>query len=147
MTRSVIRELQQSDISQVMRIWLNGNTEAHPFVSREYWVSNFDMVKQQLASAEVYVAETNGQIQGFIGLMDTYIAGIFVDQTCRSQGVGRQLLACAKEKHDALTLSVYRENRRAVSFYLREGFQISASGVDEETGQQEYTMCFAHGMA
>lgn len=41
----MIRRLQNTDTKQVMQIWLNGNREAHPFVPKEFWESNFEMVQ------------------------------------------------------------------------------------------------------
>ncbi|WP_306479953.1 GNAT family N-acetyltransferase [Mediterraneibacter sp.] len=39
-------------------------------------------------------------MKGFIGLMNEYIARIFVDKNCRSTGIGTQLLTYVKEKYD-----------------------------------------------
>lgn len=80
----MIREFQTADTEQVMQIWLNGNEDAHPFISKKYWCSNFSMVQEQLLQAEVFVYEKDGIIRGFIGITDGYIAGIFVDRKCRS---------------------------------------------------------------
>lgn len=33
----MIREFQTADTEQVMQIWLNGNEDAHPFISKKYW--------------------------------------------------------------------------------------------------------------
>ena len=142
-----VKDLSRSDAcllytstNQVMQIWLNGNMEAHPFVAQEYWQSNYDMVQEQLLQAEVFVLEADGVVQGFIGLVEGYIAGIFVAGQYRSMGVGRQLLDYAKQRYNRLMLSVYQQNERAIAFYRREGFAVSAEGMDEETGSAEYTM-------
>ena len=37
-------------------------------------------------------------------------------------------------------LNVYQKNARAISFYKREGFSIQCEGLDEATGEKEYTM-------
>ena len=108
--------------------------------SEEYWHSHFDEVQEALLQAKVLVYDIDGNIQGFIGLMNEYIAGIFVDKSCRSTGIGTQLLTYVKEKYDTLSLSVYQQNSRAVAFYHREGFSILSEGVDEDTGEKEYTM-------
>ena len=49
-----------------------------------------------LPEAEVYVYEKDDDIRGFIGMMENYIAGIFVDEKFRSCGIGRELLDYAK---------------------------------------------------
>lgn len=136
----MIRKLQKADIDQVMEIWLNGNVEAHPFVPKDYWESNYGMVREQLLEADVFVCEGDKEVQGFIGLVDSYIAGIFVDKRHRSEGVGKQLLEYVKKQYSTLSLNVYQQNKGAVAFYLREGFSIRTEGIDEETGNAEYTM-------
>lgn len=136
----MIREFQTSDTEQVMQIWLNGNEDAHPFISKEYWRSHFSEVREQLSQAEVSVYERDGKIQGFIGIADGYIAGIFVDRSHRSCGIGKQLLKYVKQTHNALSLGVYQKNKRAVELYLHEGFSIVSDALDEATGETEYTM-------
>lgn len=72
----MIRKLQMTDIDSVADIWLDTNIKAHDFIAAQYWLENFETVKEMLAQAEVYVYEYEGKIQGFIGLNDSYIAGI-----------------------------------------------------------------------
>ena len=48
---------------------------------------------------EVYIFEKAGEIQGFIGMMDDYIAGIFVKCEARSGGVGKELLITSKREN------------------------------------------------
>ncbi|MEG2234763.1 MAG: GNAT family N-acetyltransferase, partial [Oscillospiraceae bacterium] len=71
-----------------MELWLDTNISAHSFIESEYWKSNYDTVKSMMPSATIYVYEENHVIQGFIGLMDAYIAGIFVSQKFQSKGIG-----------------------------------------------------------
>lgn len=136
----MIREFQILDTEQVMKLWLFGNMDAHSFVPEEYWRSHFNEVQEALLQAKVFVYDIDGKVLGFIGLMNEYIAGIFVDKSCRSTGIGTQLLKYAKQKYDILSLSVYQQNLRAVAFYHREGFSILSERVDEDTGKKEYTM-------
>lgn len=138
----MIRKMKAEDIERVMAIWFESNVEAHSFVERDYWVKNYPMVKSQISQAEVFVSEDSGNIQGFIGIADTYIAGIFVDKSFRSAGIGTNLLDYTKSIRDTLFLSVYEQNKRAVDFYLREGFYIAAEGTDDSTHQREYQMCW-----
>ena len=123
-----------------MRIWLNGNKDAHPFIPNEYWESNYSMVEEQILQAEVFVYEADGEIQGFMGIVEGYIAGIFVDRAYRSLGTGKELLNFAKQSYDSLSLGVYQKNERAVSFYFREGFAVQSEQLDEDAGEMEYTM-------
>ena len=138
----MIRKLQKTDIDTVSQIWLDANRDAHDFIPAEYWENNFLPVKKMLLQAEVYVYmdERKNRIEGFVGLDQEYIAGIFVRKEARSGGIGKALLDFVKEKKQELTLNVYRKNERAVRFYEREGFQIIDRTVDKSTDEKEYLM-------
>ena len=138
----MIRKLQKTDINQVSHIWLNTNLKAHFFIPEQYWISNYEFVKEMLPQSEVYVYENNNKIQGFIGLKDDYIEGIFVADEMQSHGIGKKLLDYIKNKKAKLQLNVYQKNTRAISFYQREGFEIQYSGLDEATGEKDYVMAW-----
>ena len=136
----MIRKLQNVDINKVADIWLKTNLEAHDFIPGQYWTSNYEAVKKMLPQAEVYVYEDNKIIQGFVGVRDEYIEGIFVSDKMKSHGIGKALLDYIKDKKARLQLNVYQKNVRAISFYQREGFTIQSEGLDEFTGEKEYVM-------
>lgn len=136
----MIRKLQNVDINKVADIWLKTNLEAHDFIPGQYWTSNYEAVKKMLLQAEVYVYEDNKIIQGFVGVRDEYIEGIFVSGKMQSHGIGKALLDYIKDKEARLQLNVYQKNVRAISFYQREGFTIQSEGLDEFTGEKEYVM-------
>ena len=118
------------------------NIKTHYFISAQYWKSNFELVKELLLQATVYVYEDKQEIQGFIGLSNEYIEGIFVSAEMQSQGIGKILLNYVKGKRNKLILNVYQKNTRAISFYQREGFEIQYSGLDEATGEKDYVMAW-----
>ena len=136
----MIRKLLNGDIDRVADIWLKTNLKAHYFISNQYWKSNYELVKEMLSQSEVYVFEADKMIQGFVGLNDEYIEGIFVSDEMQSCGIGKLLLDYIKDKKVSLRLNVYQKNARAISFYQREGFIIEGEGLDEATGEKEYTM-------
>ena len=136
----MIRELRKTDINKVADIWLDTNIKAHYFIPVQYWQSNFELVKDLLLQATVYVYEDNQEIQGFVGLNDEYIEGIFVSDKTQSQGIGKSLLNYVKDKKNKLFLNVYQKNTQAIFFYQREGFEIQDSGLDETTGEKDYVM-------
>lgn len=136
----MIRKLQKIDINRVADIWLKTNLKAHYFIPEQYWTNNYEVVKEMLPQAEVYVYEDDKIIQGFIGINDEYIEGIFVSDEMQSRGIGKMLLDYIKDKKDRLQLKVYQKNVRAMSFYQREGFTIQSEEMDEFTGEKEYVM-------
>ena len=138
----MIRKLRKADINKVADIWLDTNIKAHYFIPAQFWKRNFDLVKELLLQATVYVYEDKQEIQGFVGLSDEYIEGIFVSAEMQSQGIGKILLNYVKGKRNNLLLNVYQKNTRAISFYQREGFEIQCNGIDEATGERDYAMAW-----
>ncbi|WP_326907665.1 N-acetyltransferase [Sedimentibacter sp. MB31-C6] len=136
----MIRNFINSDLDSVMKLWLKTNIEAHGFIDKNYWHSNYETVKKMLPDATILVYEDKGIILGFVGLMNSYIAGIFIDSDNQSKGIGRLLLECAKERNSELSLSVYKKNDRAVNFYLKEGFVPINEQIDENTNETEINM-------
>lgn len=138
----VIRKFQEKDIDRIAEIWLDTNVKAHDFIPKKYWVDNFDMVKELFKKAEIYVYEdeNKSEIQGFVGMNDNYIAGIFVKSDAQSGGIGRQLLDFVKNIKKQLTLSVYQKNIRALKFYQSGDFKVQCDKTDENTGEKEYFM-------
>jgi ribosomal protein S18 acetylase RimI-like enzyme len=138
----MIREFKTKDLDDVMKIWLDTNTNAHDFIQKNYWQDNYDEVRRMMPEAEIFIYENNQTIQGFIGLMDDYIAGIFIDSGCQSQSIGKALLDHAKKVHSNLSLQVYKNNEGAVRFYVREGFSLVKEQMDENTGEIELVMAW-----
>ena len=138
----MIRRYSEDDIDAVMQIWLDTNIRAHDFIAFDYWQRNFDMVREMLPHAEICVHEDDDtkQVDGFLGLNDHYIEGLFVKETMQSKGTGKQLLNHAKEVKSTLKLRVYQRNEKAIKFYLRENFCIQSESVDDNTGEKEFVM-------
>lgn len=135
----MIREFQADDLDQVMKIWLEQNLLAHPFVDPSFFQKNADLVRIILPSSQIYVQDING-VKGFIGLTDNYISGLFIETDYQRQGLGASLIEKAKQVHSELFLNVYTENEAAVQFYEKHGFIRLEDTVNAETHQPEYLM-------
>lgn len=141
----IITDISMSELEDIMTIWLEVNTEAHEFIDKNYWIEQFDFVKQAIQTATLFAYYNQTKIVGFIGLVDDYIAGIFVQKAYQNKGIGSKLLSFAKAENDTLSLSVYRKNQPALTFYLKQGFEISTKQLDERTQEEEYVMVWDRG--
>jgi len=89
-------------------------------------------------NSELIVSEVNGEVVGFIhqvfvldpfhGGLNSYIANLFVKESCRNMGIGSQLVKKALEnakKKSAIEVHVNTEedNMKAVRFYEKHGFR------------------------
>ncbi|MGI6677825.1 MAG: N-acetyltransferase [Dehalobacterium sp.] len=135
----MIRKFKETDLNSIMKLWLETNISAHDYIDEKYWRSNYEQVRQMMPEATIYVYEENS-IKGFIGLSGNYIAGIFVETNSQSKGIGKALLDHIKGINDELFLHVYKKNKRAVRFYIREGFFIEGAQIDINTNETELAL-------
>ena len=140
MKEHIIRTPRPAEIETLIRIWLEGNTRTHSFIGPEYWLSHIDYMRHALQQADVYVCEVNGEIAGFAGIDGNRIAGLFVDKSHRSQGIGTSLIDFIKQHHFTLTLAVYKKNEKALQFYSKHGFVVTEERIDTRTGEKELLM-------
>lgn len=138
----MIRKFREEDTVKVMTIWTKGNFEAHSFIDKDYWLLNFNKVKDEyLKKSETYVYVENEEIKGFISLLDGYFIGaLFVKKEYRRQGIGRKLINFVKDKYDRLELNVYEKNINAILFYTAFGFVNKKIQIDDNTNEKEYVM-------
>ncbi|AKA67835.1 N-acetyltransferase [Clostridium scatologenes] len=139
----MIKDFNLNKLDSIMEIWLETNIEAHDFIQKEYWINNYDLVKQMLPLADIYIFEENNVIKGFIGITEgNYIAGLFVKKEYQREGIGRNLIDYCKCKYPFLKLDVFMKNKNAVNFYYKNGFKVLDEHLNEETSEIEYTMLF-----
>lgn len=138
----IIRKFQAFDLKKVMRIWYEGNLEAHDFIDKDYWDRNLSYVKRVIPEVEVYVYEINGQVVGFVGIDEGYLSGLFVDKEFQGCGVGTKLVDYVKERYDFFTLHVFENNYGAVNFYENRGLVKQEESVHEDLGEVEYLMYY-----
>ncbi|MGR5175558.1 N-acetyltransferase [Vibrio parahaemolyticus] len=137
----MIREYRSEDRESVLKIWLRASVEAHSFVEPLFWHERLkDMRDQYLPNSETYVYERAGKILGFYSLVDDTLAALFVSPQAQGSGIGMTLLQDAQKRRESLSLSVYKDNCRAIGFYHRCGFAIVNESTDPHTGHRQLTM-------
>lgn len=137
----MIRIATERDTDGILEIWLSASVKAHGFMPPSFWESRIDAMRTlYLPSSEVHVLEDDGMIVGFYALHDDTLAAIFVAPAHQGEGMGRLLMAHAEQQREVLSLSVYKDNRRSVDFYLKLGFETVDERVDPHTGHEELVM-------
>lgn len=139
---SHIRLSNECDINIIMEIWLESTIRAHSFIEKDYWVNNYDLVKNKyIPYSKTYVYEEENKIKGFISIIeDKFIGALFVDNNSQGNGIGKEILDFAKNEYRNLSLAVYKDNEKALKFYLREGFSIVKEQVNEDSKRIEIIM-------
>jgi ribosomal protein S18 acetylase RimI-like enzyme len=139
----VIRPWRKSDLASIRRItWQSWISAYASFIPESDLKSYFDIHYTEGAFldmfndplAQGFVAETDDQIAGYARLFlnrdenRLYVPSLYFLPDFQGQGMGRQLLEAAEEYAaerglDELWIGVMVENRQALVFYRKVGFQ------------------------
>jgi len=118
-----IRPYRSEDESCLLAIWRAASAKGHPFFTSEELDAQAQLVREvYLPKAETWVAVLEDEPVGFIGLLDNFIGGLFVDPAIHGRGIGRTLIGHARKLKGTLELEVYALNENARAFYERLGF-------------------------
>jgi putative acetyltransferase len=128
-------------MEKVLDIWLRASVKAHDFVDGKFWEARLEDVRDMyIPDSETYVYEEDGEVRGFFSLCGDSLAAIFVSPEAQGRGIGRRLMDKAKSLREKLNLTVYKENRKSVRFYEKNGFIHVGERVDTYTGHTEIVM-------
>lgn len=148
--------LTEKELNRVTEIWLNEAKHAHKeFICKDFWESRIfsfimDIVREITKDEyELYVYEKDEKIQGFITakrLSDTkvYISNLYVDYQHQRNGIGKVLLDTLTGKYKELTLSIYKQNSKAVDIYIKKwDFKKIRERTEDITGLKKLDMKWA----
>jgi GNAT superfamily N-acetyltransferase len=90
-----------------------------------------------LPTSEVWVADRDGEILGYVGFDADWINHLYVMPDAQGQGVGPQLLAKALADRRPRRLWTFQQNARARRFYENRGFV--AVEFSDGAGNEEKT--------
>lgn len=97
-------------------------------------VNLIDTYKELVESMWVY---DDGVVKGFIQVENGEIKKLFVEPVLQGKAIGTFLLNYAMNEHNANNLWALEKNVRAIRFYERHGFHMTADKKFEE-GTTEY---------
>ncbi|MEP2935181.1 MAG: GNAT family N-acetyltransferase [Gilvibacter sp.] len=142
----MIREYQEKDLSQIIAIWHEAQSIAHPFLQPEFVEEVKGMMQHQfIPNAKTWVFQTNEELIGFIAMMQNEIGGLFVKPKEQQKGVGGMLLAYVSKFHERLEVEVFDKNNIGKPFYIKHGFVMSSEYVHDATNQKVHRMlCFTN---
>ena len=90
-------------------------------------------MEQRFRDAEVWVAEVDDTIAGWIALRGDYIDGLYMDPRFVERGIGTELVALAEALMRERGIQIIRleASINAEQFYLRRGFVPKGSRVPD----------------
>lgn len=130
-----IRPYAPEDTERLLAIWYDASRVGHPFFTEEQLSEQKRLVRDiYLPQAGNWVATKAGAPVGFIGLIDNFIGGLFVDPVRHGNGAGRRLIQHAAGRKGMLELEVYALNRKADGFYRHLGFREIGRRATDDNG-------------
>lgn len=132
----MIRRYEKSDTEDVVEAWYQASLIAHPFLSKQFLEEeNKNLRELFLPRSQTWVYETEGQVAGFISLLDNEVGGIFVHPSWQRKGIGKVLMNKASSLHKSLELEVFEANHQGRAFYAKYGFVPIKTYRDQSTGE------------
>ncbi len=130
-----IRTYDPDDKQRLLAIWHDASAKGHPFFTADQLREQARLVGEAyLPKAENWVATLGGEPIGFIGLLDTFIGGLFVDPARHGTGAGRLLVDHTLTLKGELSLEVFALNASAIGFYRHIGFVETGRRISDEHG-------------
>lgn len=139
----MIRKYRNEDADAVVSTWRAASELAHPFLTGEFLEREADAVRNiYLAFADTWVTEIDGEVAGFIALVDDEIGGLFLHPGYHGQGYGKAMVDKAIADKGPLRVEVFKKNRIGRRFYEAYGFLGSEELVHEPSGEVTIRMAF-----
>ncbi|MCA9919381.1 MAG: GNAT family N-acetyltransferase [Anaerolineales bacterium] len=132
----MIRKYQAEDLEIVLDIWYQASLVAHGFLTAEFLQEERVKLKEVfLPQSETWVYELDGDVVGFLSLVENEVGGLFIRPSHQRQGIGRALMDKAASLHPVLVLDVFEKNGVGRPFYTQYGFTQVDKQQDTTTGE------------
>ena len=131
----IIRRGLPSDVGRALEIWRGAVDATHQFLSPEDRAELDDLVAGFLPEAEMWVAEEEGRVLGFLILDGSMIDALFVDPEVHGRGVGTALVQHAIALAPDATVDANERATNALPFYESRGFVRTGRSETDRQGR------------
>jgi len=134
---TMIRPYQHDDTDAVVAVWRAASLSAHPFFEEPFLDQEADNMRNvYLAFAETFITEVNGEVVGFIAMIDNEIGGLFLHPAHHGRGLGRAMVDHVRAKREMLAVEVFEKNAIGRRFYESYGFRQVDTLLHQPTGER-----------
>ena len=125
MNIKVIKDRDSSLISQLLVVWEDSVKATHLFLSNEEINSINEYVPQAVLGVSHLVIIENENLEpiAFMGIEDRKLEMLFIKNSERGKGLGKQLLNYGIENYNVNELAVNEQNPKVKGFYEHMGFK------------------------
>ncbi len=121
-----VKERTTLILSQLLVVWEDSVKATHLFLSNEEIDKIKEYVPQALSSISNLIVMLNYEDipVAFMGIENQKLEMLFVKNSERGKGIGKQLLNYGIENYNVSELAVNEQNPQAKSFYEHMGFKV-----------------------
>lgn len=133
-----IREGLPGDVGQLVVIWRRSVKATHKFLTAADITMLEPEVRAGLGQLEVWVAEMDGVLAGFMAMNGNMIEALFIDPAHMGKRLGTRFIDHARilRRNDAeLRVDVNEANPDALAFYLARGFRQAGRSETDSAGR------------
>lgn len=143
-----IRAGTPADVPHALAIWRDAVDATHGFLSAEDRVEIDRLVAEDfLPQAELWLAEVDGAVQGFLVMDGDMIDALFVDPAVHGRGIGTALLDHALTLAPHALVDASEQASNAVPFYEARGFVRVGRSETDPQGRPYPLIHFRYGGA
>jgi len=133
-TRRNIREFQEADEAEVVRVWHRSGSAAYTYLPtwQELTIETAQFVFHNIIRARcaIWVGTLDEHIVAYLAINGSYIDRLYVDPGEWGKGWGTRFVNLAKQlSPSGLELHTHQENHAARSLYERHGFKVIRFGI------------------
>ena len=121
-----VNERTENLINQLLEVWEDSVKATHTFLSNEEIENIKKYVPQALKSiSHLIIIENENNIPiAFMGIEENKLEMLFIKNSERGKGLGKQLLNYGIENYNVNELAVNEQNPQAKGFYEYMGFKV-----------------------
>ena len=121
-----VNERTENLINQLLEVWEDSVKATHTFLSNEEIENIKKYVPQALKSiSHLIIIENENNIPiAFMGIEENKLEMLFIKNSERGKGLGKQLLNYEIENYNVNELAVNEQNPQAKGFYEYMGFKV-----------------------
>lgn len=119
-------ERNEKLIKELLKVWENSVKATHHFLSNKEIGKIKKFVPQALSDVSNLIIETdeNEKLIAFMGIQENKLEMLFIKNSERGKGLGKQLLNYGIENYGVNELAVNEQNLEAKGFYEHMGFKV-----------------------
>lgn len=130
-----VKERNDKLIKELVNLWEETVRNTHLFLESDEIVKIKEYVPTALKEiSHLIIVEDNNMPLGFIGINNNKVEMLFIKNSFRGKGLGKDLLNYSIKNYNINELTVNEQNKEATKFYEHMGFKLYKRQELDEQG-------------